>query len=330
MEGKEGWIFVLGNEAMPGLLKIGFSLIDPAIEAEELSNGAALPLPYIVKFKALAVNAHKLEQEVRDRLEDKRIKNSPDFFRCSLNEVTQLIRQLSELKYEHLDEETSEDIERTKRSDQRERLAQQKQQADAKRNQEEYKKYLAEARTLLKDKGVIENENKPSLPPTENQKETQNTEQISKIASKEDRTWLGETIDHNWIQYKGAEPSEKFLIIIFVWIPLAVILYVCFRYIDQIVSVLPIILGMSVGKLLDPVSLIIALIVTFFSRSKWIIILAALVAALGSETIISVVDPSNRSWGRGIVPGLIASLLHAGISFWLLSRLRKSKNEKER
>ena len=87
---------------------------------------------------------------------------------------------------------------------------------------------------------------------------------------------------------------------------------------------LAVILGTVVGKLLDPLSFVVALIVTAFSREKWIIVVAALCAALITETVITSMQVS-RSWGQGIMPGIIASLLHAVFSFWLVGRFRKPK-----
>ena len=36
MEDKEGWVYILTNEAIPGLVKIGYTMKDPAIRAEDL------------------------------------------------------------------------------------------------------------------------------------------------------------------------------------------------------------------------------------------------------------------------------------------------------
>ena len=45
MVDKEGWVYILTNEAMPGLVKIGYTMNDPAIRAEELSSDTGVPLP---------------------------------------------------------------------------------------------------------------------------------------------------------------------------------------------------------------------------------------------------------------------------------------------
>ena len=61
MEGKEGWIFVLGNEAMPGLVKIGYTMKDPTIRAEDLSKETGIPT-FVVVYKALVPKPYQVEQ----------------------------------------------------------------------------------------------------------------------------------------------------------------------------------------------------------------------------------------------------------------------------
>ncbi|MEZ5660578.1 MAG: GIY-YIG nuclease family protein [Burkholderiaceae bacterium] len=34
-----GWVYILNNAAMPGLVKIGFTVGDPLVRAKELSRG---------------------------------------------------------------------------------------------------------------------------------------------------------------------------------------------------------------------------------------------------------------------------------------------------
>ena len=82
-------------------------------------------------------------------------------------------------------------------------------------------------------------------------------------------------------------------------------------------------LGTTVGKLLDPVSFIVVLIVTLCSKQKHIIIVAALVAAIITESVLTSMQ-ATRSWGQGIAPGFLASLLHAVFLFWVVSKFRKN------
>ncbi len=47
--GTRGWIYIITNKAMPGLLKIGFSTKDPLLRAKELANTGSLHA-YVVEY----------------------------------------------------------------------------------------------------------------------------------------------------------------------------------------------------------------------------------------------------------------------------------------
>ena len=106
MEDKEGWVYILTNEAMPGLVKVGYTMKDPAIRAEELykdsKTGAVtgVPMPFVVAYKALVVNPYQVEQAVHKELESKRINNNREFFKCELSETIAAIQQVTTVKYE--------------------------------------------------------------------------------------------------------------------------------------------------------------------------------------------------------------------------------------
>jgi len=86
MEGKEGWVYVLTNEAMPGLVKVGYTMKDPAIRAQDLYKDpkigalAGVPMPFVVAYKALVVNPYQVEQAVHKLLEKKRLNEEREFF----------------------------------------------------------------------------------------------------------------------------------------------------------------------------------------------------------------------------------------------------------
>lgn len=77
-------------------------------------------------------------------------------------------------------------------------------------------------------------------------------------------------------------------------------------------------------KTLDPVSFVIAFIVVLFGRKKSIILISAVIAALATETILTTLQLS-RPWGLGLIPGFIAALIQAGLSYWIVGLFRKKK-----
>jgi hypothetical protein len=88
--GVRGWVYVISNEAMPGLLKVGFSTKDPHLRARELGNSGS-PQPYVVKYDVLIRAPRALEQKIHKLLKDKN--NGKEWFHCSLKEAIEAIRQ---------------------------------------------------------------------------------------------------------------------------------------------------------------------------------------------------------------------------------------------
>ena len=86
MEDKKGWVYVLTNEFMPGLLKIGFSRRDPKIRAEELYKKMRMPGEFIVRYKALVKNPKEIENLVHKKLNSKRVNSRREFFKCKIIE----------------------------------------------------------------------------------------------------------------------------------------------------------------------------------------------------------------------------------------------------
>jgi hypothetical protein len=63
-----GWVYVIVNEAIPGLVKVGFSTKDPSLRAEELS-GSGVPVKYTTAYDALVYDPYEVEQLVHANLE---------------------------------------------------------------------------------------------------------------------------------------------------------------------------------------------------------------------------------------------------------------------
>jgi len=88
-----GWVYVISNPAMPGLVKVGFSRKDPQLRADELS-GTGCPQPYQVEYDVLVIAPQEVEQAIHQRLIGKR--DGKEWFRCSLSEAIAAITAVSE------------------------------------------------------------------------------------------------------------------------------------------------------------------------------------------------------------------------------------------
>ena len=85
-----GWVYVIANPAMYGLVKIGFSTKDPMMRAKEL-GGTGVPHPHVVMYEALIHDAWNVEQTAHKLLDDRR--EGKEWFRCSVNSAIDAIRK---------------------------------------------------------------------------------------------------------------------------------------------------------------------------------------------------------------------------------------------
>lgn len=76
-----GWVYVLTNHAMPGLVKVGYSTKDPVLRAEEL-NGTGLPHRFIVAYDVLVIEPREVEREIHEELF--MYHEAKEFFRASV------------------------------------------------------------------------------------------------------------------------------------------------------------------------------------------------------------------------------------------------------
>jgi len=92
----KGWVYVLSNESLDGLVKIGFSTKDPESRAKELSGDTGVPTPFIVEYEMLVDDPHNCEQRAHDLLNDKRVNQRREFFRCSVSDAIESAKQVVE------------------------------------------------------------------------------------------------------------------------------------------------------------------------------------------------------------------------------------------
>ena len=88
-----GYIYVLSNKSFPNYIKIGSTMRDPSIRAQELSD-TSVPFPYVVKFKILTKNCEILEKKVHTILGKKRVDLEREFFECSIEEAKIIIENV--------------------------------------------------------------------------------------------------------------------------------------------------------------------------------------------------------------------------------------------
>jgi predicted RNase H-like HicB family nuclease len=88
-----GWVYVMSNPSMPGIVKVGFSMKDPLDRADELAH-TGIPSPYLVHYDVLIEDPESVEQAAHIGLSNVRVNQRREWFQCSAREAVQAIRQI--------------------------------------------------------------------------------------------------------------------------------------------------------------------------------------------------------------------------------------------
>ena len=90
-----GCVYILKNEAMPGLIKIGYTTRTAEERADELYEGiTGVPMPFEVVHKYPCEEPQKLEREMHRRLTAHRINENREFFKYPADDAFQLLQEL--------------------------------------------------------------------------------------------------------------------------------------------------------------------------------------------------------------------------------------------
>jgi hypothetical protein len=90
-----GYIYVLINPSMAGLVKIGKTTRDPAGRARELSGATGVPSPFVVAYDAFFDDCSSAEEFVHALLEQNgyRVSSNREFFSASVSEAIKAVME---------------------------------------------------------------------------------------------------------------------------------------------------------------------------------------------------------------------------------------------
>jgi hypothetical protein len=89
------YIYILENETMPGIYKIGYTRKKPEERAIQLSKSTGVPLPFKVIYALRCHDGEGMEYEIHKSLSKYRLNKQREFFSCTLEEATQVIEKIS-------------------------------------------------------------------------------------------------------------------------------------------------------------------------------------------------------------------------------------------
>ena len=87
-----GCIYILENDAMPGLYKVGWTERSPEERAKELS-GTGLPSPYRVAFSKSTNLTGEVEKEIHKHLDEYRLRSNREFFKADLKILKKTVEE---------------------------------------------------------------------------------------------------------------------------------------------------------------------------------------------------------------------------------------------
>jgi hypothetical protein len=87
-------VYILTNEAMPGVIKIGVT--DNLDRRVKELDGTSTPLPFECYYAVEVEDAYSIEKKIHHGLDDKRVRNNREFFYSSPEQAKSLL-QIAEL-----------------------------------------------------------------------------------------------------------------------------------------------------------------------------------------------------------------------------------------
>lgn len=87
----KGWVYIISNPSLPGLIKIGFSMKDPDLRAEELDH-SGVPYKYKVEYEILIDNPSEIEHNLHNVFHD--LHEGKEWFRIQPAEAIRKIKEI--------------------------------------------------------------------------------------------------------------------------------------------------------------------------------------------------------------------------------------------
>jgi hypothetical protein len=90
---RNGYVYILSNPAMPGIVKVGRSIHGGKLRAKDLykQGGTGIPMPFHMEFEVFHDDCVLLEKEVHTLLEKFRLNEAREFFRIDPDDAKIII-----------------------------------------------------------------------------------------------------------------------------------------------------------------------------------------------------------------------------------------------
>lgn len=93
----KGYLYVLSNRSMPGMLKIGKTTRQPEKRVAELNAASGVPTPFRIEATVATNDVHTLEAKVHEILGAQRINRKREFFQTSVENAVYAAQQAAKI-----------------------------------------------------------------------------------------------------------------------------------------------------------------------------------------------------------------------------------------
>ena len=92
------YIYVLTNDTMPGLCKVGFTKNKPSDRVKQINAATGVAEDFTVEYEYPCFNAHDLEKEIHIYLESQglRVNKKKEFFNITVEQAVSVIERIGE------------------------------------------------------------------------------------------------------------------------------------------------------------------------------------------------------------------------------------------
>lgn len=90
---QSGYVYILINESLKDLIKIGSTTFNSKQRAKELSRNTAIPTPFILVYDIYVADCQKVERLIHEELEEYRVNTNREFFRYPVYDAIKIIEK---------------------------------------------------------------------------------------------------------------------------------------------------------------------------------------------------------------------------------------------
>jgi hypothetical protein len=90
-----GFVYILSNPAMPGMIKIGFSTDQASMRAIELSRPTSIPIEFELVYDELVSDCRAVERHLHERFAAQRVNRRREFFRVPVRQAIAALQEES-------------------------------------------------------------------------------------------------------------------------------------------------------------------------------------------------------------------------------------------